>query len=329
VAAAREDQLPEAAEALEDLCANYWPPLYQFIRRRGYAPHDAEAFSLPGDPGHNAAIVDSLIEWTREENLYLVLTIGNASQNGNFNYDYAVGFWNFYAPCYKDEPHVIFEIQNEPHQWTPPYPSDVLDMERDVYTVIRGHAPDTPILLFTYANFNNGAGALQDIAALAPTVDWSNTAVASSIRRRLGLDTTLPKASDPASVASAEMMTDARAEWEHPLSEDMLFGWHRSLLSHDRRMLTGAWRFHPEPMQVVSGAVDQPLVCYEAPPSDQVPKKMDRYISWFNEAAKSIHHAPVRSEIAQKKPPPRRLGVPSCSACRTPLRKTSTPTTRH
>jgi RNA polymerase sigma-70 factor (ECF subfamily) len=33
---------PEAANALARLCEMYWPPIYSFIRRRGYAPPDAQ-----------------------------------------------------------------------------------------------------------------------------------------------------------------------------------------------------------------------------------------------------------------------------------------------
>jgi DNA-directed RNA polymerase specialized sigma24 family protein len=33
---------PEAANALAQLCETYWPPIYSFIRRRGYAPSDAQ-----------------------------------------------------------------------------------------------------------------------------------------------------------------------------------------------------------------------------------------------------------------------------------------------
>jgi DNA-directed RNA polymerase specialized sigma24 family protein len=34
--------VPQAADALARLCEMYWPPIYSFVRRRGYAPHDAQ-----------------------------------------------------------------------------------------------------------------------------------------------------------------------------------------------------------------------------------------------------------------------------------------------
>jgi RNA polymerase sigma-70 factor (ECF subfamily) len=44
VAAAGESQIsPEIAQtALAELCQTYWPPLYSFVRRRGYSLHDAQ-----------------------------------------------------------------------------------------------------------------------------------------------------------------------------------------------------------------------------------------------------------------------------------------------
>lgn len=34
--------VPEAETALARLCETYWPPIYSFVRRRGYAPADAQ-----------------------------------------------------------------------------------------------------------------------------------------------------------------------------------------------------------------------------------------------------------------------------------------------
>ncbi len=39
--AARSDT-PRARAALETLCQTYWPPLYAYVRRRGYSPEDAQ-----------------------------------------------------------------------------------------------------------------------------------------------------------------------------------------------------------------------------------------------------------------------------------------------
>jgi DNA-directed RNA polymerase specialized sigma24 family protein len=42
VAQSAQTDVPEAANALAQLCEMYWPPIYSFMRRRGYAPSDAE-----------------------------------------------------------------------------------------------------------------------------------------------------------------------------------------------------------------------------------------------------------------------------------------------
>jgi RNA polymerase sigma factor (sigma-70 family) len=42
VLAAKERDSPAAAGALEELCSTYWPPLYAFIRREGYAEAEAQ-----------------------------------------------------------------------------------------------------------------------------------------------------------------------------------------------------------------------------------------------------------------------------------------------
>jgi RNA polymerase sigma factor (sigma-70 family) len=42
VLAAADEDSPQAAAALEQLCRAYWHPLYAYVRRRGYSPEDAK-----------------------------------------------------------------------------------------------------------------------------------------------------------------------------------------------------------------------------------------------------------------------------------------------
>lgn len=136
-----------------------------------------EAFSAGKPAGHNVKVIDELVEWTRQDGLYLVLTIGNLTKNGQFDYDYAMAFWDLYAARYANETHVLFEVQNEPAKY-PGYSAAALKMERDAYAKIRSKAPDTPVLLFSYALFVNPLAVLQDIRSLGPSIDWRKTAVA-------------------------------------------------------------------------------------------------------------------------------------------------------
>lgn len=141
------------------------------------------ATGVPGSgtaPGYAVGRIDQMVQMTRDEGLYLVLTIGNGGNNGSFNYDYVIDFWSFYAPRYANEAHVIYEVQNEPHAWSAPYPQAALTMEADAYALIRSLAPDTPILLFSFAVLGSGPDAVSDInwVSAAASVDWSNAGVA-------------------------------------------------------------------------------------------------------------------------------------------------------
>ncbi len=128
--------------------------------------------------GQRAEMIDSLVQWTGERGIYVVLTRGGCDKNGNFNYESVIRFWEFYGPRYADREHVIFEIMNEPEKWEAPYSSETLKMERDAYVYLRSIAPKTPICLFTYASIAELSSITQDIAALDSVVDWSNAAVA-------------------------------------------------------------------------------------------------------------------------------------------------------
>jgi Fic family protein len=109
--------------------------------------------------------------------------------------------------------------------------------------------------------------------------------VQSSIRRQLGLATDERRVR-PAEQGIAEMMVDLYRSFAEPLSEEMLFRWHRMVMSGSRNLRdVGRYRTSAEPMQVVSGSIGEPRVHFEAPPSARVPSEMKRFISWFGRSA--------------------------------------------
>lgn len=106
-----------------------------------------------------------------------------------------------------------------------------------------------------------------------------------SIRKQLGL-TTDERRVRPAERGIAETMVDLYRSFAEPLSEEMLFRWHRMVMSGSRNVSdAGRYRTGAEPTQVVSRAVDEPKVHFEAPPSASVPSEMARFISWFGRTA--------------------------------------------
>ena len=109
--------------------------------------------------------------------------------------------------------------------------------------------------------------------------------VQSSIRRQLGLATDSRRVG-AAENGIAEMMVNLHRSFAEPLTDEMLFVWHRMLTSsrHDLSDI-GRYRSHQEPMQIVSGALHEPKVHFEAPPTYDLPREMARFIDWFNETA--------------------------------------------
>lgn len=112
--------------------------------------------------------------------------------------------------------------------------------------------------------------------------------VQSSIRRQFGLQNDARRVS-PAEFGIAEMMVDLYTHFQQPLSDTMLCHWHAMLMNGRRDLQQiGAYRTHSEPMQVVSGRIDNPTIHFEAPPSNLVPAEMTRFIVWFNQTQTTL-----------------------------------------
>lgn len=109
--------------------------------------------------------------------------------------------------------------------------------------------------------------------------------VQSSIQRQLGLAADNRRAA-PAERGISEMMVNLYTTFATPLSDEMLFEWHRMLMA-GRGDLTdvGRYRTSAEPMQIVSGGMGAAKIHFEAPPSAKLPAEMKQFIMWFNRTA--------------------------------------------
>lgn len=111
------------------------------------------------------------------------------------------------------------------------------------------------------------------------------SSVQSSLARQLGFSTDRRKA-NAAEAGAAELMADLYRRYYAPLSDELLFAWHRMLMNGRRDIVDiGHYRTHADPMQIVSGPLQAPRVHFEAPPSDRVAREMARFIQWFNDTA--------------------------------------------
>ncbi len=127
--------------------------------------------------GYNAERMDTIVEYCRQESLYVVMTIGS-SIVGNWSeammkdVNACKAIWEFYAPRYADQTHVIYEIKNEPG-WAE------VNIARACYPVMRAAAPETHILQGSYSNVAGGPGRiLGPINSLEGVIDWSNASIA-------------------------------------------------------------------------------------------------------------------------------------------------------
>lgn len=98
----------------------------------------------------------------------------------------------------------------------------------------------------------------------------------SSIRKNFGLKTDRCRISS-SEQGIAELMFDLYKNFSNPLTHETLWSWNSMILGGSQ-----TYRSDDEPMQVVSGAVHNPKVHFEAPPSNSMMKEMDLFIKWFN-----------------------------------------------
>ena len=111
--------------------------------------------------------------------------------------------------------------------------------------------------------------------------------VRSSIARRLGMDVAGLVPAERSVEGVVEMMLDATQNYDQPLTEDRLFGWHASLFPTGRSGITkitvGDWRTDATgPMQVVSGPIGRERVHFQAPSAPRLGDEITQFLDWLN-----------------------------------------------
>ena len=128
--------------------------------------------------------------------------------------------------------------------------------------------------------------------------------VRSSLARRLGLEWVDRDSVSQRSEGLAQLMLDATHGFDEPLTLARLLEWHTWLFPAEEAMfsarpiLVGTLR-GDEPMQVVSGRLDQPTVHFEAPPRQGLEQQIERFLSWFEASRDQVSLDPLlRAGIA-------------------------------
>jgi Fic family protein len=143
------------------------------------------------------------------------------------------------------------------------------------------HLPESDLEQLTVESLSTEAVTTSEIEGEI----LDRASVQSSIRRQLGVATDNRKIK-PAEEGVSEIMVDLYRSFAEPLSNEVLFSWHRMLFKERGRLIdVGRYRTGADAMEIVSGPIHKPKVHFEAPPSAKLPKEMARFIAWFNRTA--------------------------------------------
>ncbi|MGW5387400.1 Fic family protein [Nocardia sp. NPDC003963] len=127
------------------------------------------------------------------------------------------------------------------------------------------------------------------------------SSVRSSLARHLGVDIGAPAPADRHVDGVVEMVLDATAHHDRPVTAERLHGWHAALFptgySGRTRIRIGSWRTDGGgPVQVVSGDYGRERMHFEAPPAARLDDEMRKFLEWVS--ADTAEPAIIRAGLA-------------------------------
>lgn len=116
--------------------------------------------------------------------------------------------------------------------------------------------------------------------------------VRSSVARQLGVGQVgMADHSTVRSEALVALLLDATRQLEKPLTRELLCRWQAFLFPEGAGSLSdiriGKLRGE-QPMQVVSGRINRPVVHFEAPPQHRLEEELDIFLNWFNQPPRGM-----------------------------------------
>jgi len=174
----------------------------------------------------------------------------------------------------------IWQHKNWPEfRWSDAKVADVLhEAETQLQALLRqaGALADEDLLLDTLLQNILSSSAIEGEQLNAESVR-------SSLAKRLDLLASAPVSDRSEGVA--QLMMDVVDDANSPLTLERLFQWHAWLFPESQSSLykvrVGELRGN-EPMQVVSGRLDRPVIHFEAPPRANLDAELNAFFEWFH-----------------------------------------------
>ncbi|MCA8960262.1 MAG: cellulase family glycosylhydrolase [Planctomycetes bacterium] len=117
-------------------------------------------------------VMDDMVQMARDLGMYVIIDYHPVGGHDDAD---ATAWWSVVAPRYADETHVIYEFCNEPVQWwAGAYDADDVAFEQNGYALLRSLAPQTHIILWTFAN---ATGTMKEKVDEGTAIDYSNASV--------------------------------------------------------------------------------------------------------------------------------------------------------
>jgi hypothetical protein len=154
--------------AVRVICFDPWQ------RTNGYVAYD---WGNPSDREAFLADLDRVVELTAKHRFYALI---NYHDVATYDLAYLEQFWRMVAPRYADRTHVFYEITNEPVAWFPEdYTSHALRDQESTYRLVRAAAPDTHVVLLSYANTrsHDPSNSMKAVAGRLQGIDWLQASV--------------------------------------------------------------------------------------------------------------------------------------------------------